>query len=67
MKSKSAVVNLIDLRQAVANYIRSEGCGCCKGLDHDEHQATLAKLLKVRKYKDGSGYNFLRYRRPKHA
>lgn len=50
------------LRQAVADYIGSEGCSCCRGSDHDEHQATLARLLHVEAYPDGAGYNFPKYK-----
>lgn len=50
------------VRTAVADYIKSEGCGCCGGDDHPQHTAALAKLLNVRKYPDGSGYDFLKYR-----
>ena len=47
------------LREAVANYMRSEGCSCCQDRDaHREHKKNLAKLLGVRKYSDGSGYDF---------
>jgi hypothetical protein len=50
------------LREAVANYMRSEGCSCCQDVDaHREHKAVLAKLLGVRKYSDGSGYDFSKY------
>ena len=50
---------LKDIRRAVADYMRSEGCSCCQDWDaHREHAARLAKLLHVRKYSDGSGYNF---------
>lgn len=47
------------VRQAVADYIYSEGCSCNS---HDEDAARLAKLLKVKKYSDGSGYDFYKYR-----
>ena len=50
----------------MANYMRSEGCGCCQ--DHDAHkeaEAVLGKMLKVPKYKDGSGYNFPKFRTKK--
>lgn len=47
-----------ELRRAVADYMRSEGCSCCEGLDHDDHKERIAKLLNVRKYPDGSGYDF---------
>lgn len=51
------------MREAVANYMRSEGCGCCGDAEkHKEHEEALAKLLDVEKYKDGSGYDFSKYR-----
>ena len=48
-----------ELRTAVANYIRSEGCSFCG--DYEQHQkdtAALGRLLRVPKFKDGSGFNF---------
>lgn len=51
-----------DLRQALADYIASEGCSCCRHHQrHEEAQVRLAKLLNVKKYEDGSGYNFSQY------
>lgn len=50
-----------EIRKAVANYIRSEGCECCRSSDHDKHEARVGELLKVRKYADGSGYDFHHY------
>ena len=53
-----------EVREAVAYYMQSEGCGCCRDYDeHEKHEMRLAKLLNVRKYSDGSGYDFRRYRR----
>jgi len=50
---------IAEVRTAVANYMRSEGCSCCRNQDkHDENKARLAFLLGVFKYKDGSGYDF---------
>jgi hypothetical protein len=52
-----------ELRRLLGDYIASEGCSCCENID--EHKAAgdaLGKLLKVSKYKDGSGYDFRRYR-----
>jgi len=50
------------LRQAVADYMRSEGCSCCRDDDkHDEAKARLAALLNVPKYSDGSGYDFYQF------
>jgi hypothetical protein len=52
-----------ELRGAVADYMRSEGCDCCRDRDaHEIHTARLAKLLNVPKYDDGSGFDFARYR-----
>lgn len=55
------MVDLKKLRTAVADYIASEGCSCCQGGNHSAHLDKLAKLLRVKKYKDGSGYDFGRY------
>ena len=47
------------IRQLIADYMVSEGCSCCRDEEkHDEVKNALAKLLKVPKYKDGSGYDF---------
>ena len=48
------------LRQAVADYLGSEGCSCCEGDAHGEHRERLAKLLGIRK-KD-NWYDFTPYR-----
>lgn len=53
---------LRDLKTAVADYMSSEGCSCCEGGDHSEHKAVIAKLLKVPKYDDGSGYDFNKFK-----
>lgn len=56
------MINLKEIRQAIADYISSEGCDCCRNTDtHRDHEAVLGKLLNVPKYKDGSGYNFYKY------
>lgn len=50
------------IRQALADYMRSEGCGCCE--DHDDHKKAeeeLATLLAVPMYKDRSGYDFSQF------
>jgi hypothetical protein len=52
-----------ELRRAVADYIQTEGCSCCG--DYDQHQKDaerLGRLLRVRRYPDGSGRNFALYR-----
>jgi hypothetical protein len=52
-----------ELRRLVADYMRSEGCSCCRDTEaHEKHAAALAKAIGVRKYEDGSGYDFARYR-----
>jgi len=51
------------IRKAVADYMSSEGCSCCQDVEgHKEHTKTLAKLLKVPKYSDKSGYNFSKFK-----
>lgn len=57
---------LKQLRQAVADYMQSEGCSCCRDDEaHTEHEERLGQLLHVKKYKDGSGYDFRSYRSKK--
>lgn len=52
------------VRTAVAEYMHSEGCGCCSNREkHDADRATLAKLLRIRK-KD-NWYDFSKYRTAK--
>lgn len=51
----------VKLRKALGNYLKSEGCSCCEGNDHGKHRKELGKLLNVKKYDDGSGYDFYRY------
>lgn len=53
------------LRTAIADYIRSEGCSCCRGKSHDDDQNRLAELLDVPQYEDGSGYDFYQFCTPK--
>jgi len=51
------------MRTAIADYMASEGCSCCRDDEgHRKHAEKLAKLLRVPKYKDGSGYDFSKYR-----
>jgi len=51
------------LRTEVADYMHSEGCSCCQDTAaHEKHKETLAKMLGVPKYPDGSGYDFSKYR-----
>ena len=49
------------IRTAIADYIYSEGCSCCRADNHYEHGKKLGLLLNVKKYEDGSGYAFNLY------
>ncbi len=51
------------IRSAVADYMRSDGCSCCRDIEaHERHEEVLAKMLDVPKYKDGSGHNFAKFK-----
>lgn len=63
-KSKLAAFRK-EVRQALADYIYSEGCDCCRGPEHDEHGARLAKLLRVQQYADSSGFDWPKHRSKK--
>ena len=66
MKSPTKTPALAAIRRAVADYMWSEGCGCCCNREtHKEHEAALAKLLRVPKYRDGSGFDFPRFKTKK--
>lgn len=58
-------LKLKDIRIAIADYIQTEGCSCCQSSGHTENKERLAKLLGVPKYKDGSGYDFGKFRSKK--
>lgn len=61
--ASDTTADLARIRQAVADYMASEGCGCCSNAEkHDKHRARLARLLDVPEYTDGSGYDFARFR-----
>lgn len=49
---------LSEIRQAVAAYMWSECCSCCRSDNHGENGERLAELLGVKKYEDGSGYDW---------
>lgn len=70
MRAKRVIVErqvgINGLRRAIADYMSSEGCGCCSDYEkHKEHERGIAVLLHVPKYKDGSGYNFAKFRSKK--
>ena len=47
------------IRQAIADYMGSEGCSCCRNIgDHNASKGILGKLLNVPMFSDKSGYNF---------
>jgi len=51
------------IRAAIADYMESEGCSCCRIIDdHEAAKERLAKLLNVPKHADGSGYDFAQFR-----
>jgi len=50
------------IRTAVADYISSEGCACCRGSDHEKHQDIIGELLGIEKFDDDSGYDFYKYK-----
>lgn len=53
---------LEQIRQAFADYRRSEGCSCCRDMDaHEEAEKRLAELLKPEPYEDGSGWDWGEY------
>lgn len=59
---KSSQAEIVEIRTAFADYVKSEGCGCCGSKDaHDEASERLGKLLDVEKYSDGIGFNFYAY------
>lgn len=64
MTDSSAQGNLKEqLRKAVADYMRSEGCSCCQDVEaHRRHTKRLAELLDVPAYDDNSGYNFSQFK-----
>lgn len=50
------------IRNALADYIRSEGCSCCQNTPkHEDAARRLAGLLDVPMYDDGSGYDFYKF------
>lgn len=52
-----------EVRRMLADYIATEGCSCCQDIDgHKAASEALGKLLRVKKFSDGSGYDFWHYR-----
>lgn len=55
--------SLKEIRRAFADFAAHIGCGCCgaRGI-RDEALNRIGKLLRMKKYPDGSGYDYRRYR-----
>lgn len=54
---------LKEIRAAMADYMFASECGCCADYDAQKvAEESLAKLLRVPKYSDGSGYDFNKFR-----
>ncbi len=67
-KKRKAVARKIEIaqvRRAIADYMQSEGCSCCRMESHSQHAQVLAKMLKVPAFRDGSGYQFHKFVTPK--
>lgn len=55
-------VSVADVRQAFADYYKSEGCTCCQDTEiHDKAEEKLAELLHPDQYDDESGFNWYKY------
>lgn len=58
--------DLKEIRRALADYMRSEGCSCCQDREaHERAAEQLALLLEVPRYSDGSGFEFSKFRTEK--
>ena len=54
---------MAEIRRAVADYMGSEGCSCCRDIDrHREDKKRLAKLLRVPEDKSIGWYDFSKFR-----
>lgn len=55
-------VSVADVRQAFADYYKSEGCSCCRDTNnHNKAENKLAELLNPDAYDDGSGFDWYKY------
>ena len=61
--SVDAQVSVHEIRNAIADYMYSEGCSCCRDIDkHEINTKRIAELLNVPMYDDSSGYDFSWFR-----
>lgn len=59
-KIKDISVSVAEVRQAFADYYRSEGCTCCEDTEaHSKAEQKLAELLQPDRYDDG--FNWIKY------
>ena len=50
---------LIEVKKAFSDYVKSEGCSCCRDTEaHEKAAAKIAAALGFEKYADGSGFDF---------
>lgn len=50
---------LIAAKKAFSDYVKSEGCSCCRDTEaHEKAAEKIAAALGFGKYKDGSGFDF---------
>lgn len=50
---------LIAAKKAFSEYVKSEGCSCCRDTEaHEKAAEKIAAALGFEKYKDGSGFDF---------
>ena len=55
-------VSVAEVRQAFADYYKSEGCTCCEDTEaHNKAEEKLAELLQPDQYDDESGFNWYKY------
>ncbi len=60
--TKQEWISVEEIRCAISDYMRSEGCSCCENVDtHEQHEKRIAELLNVPMYDDNSGYDFYQF------
>jgi len=58
---KAKLINVEIIRKAIANYMGSEGCSCCRSNNHEDNKKVIAELLEVPMFDDESGYDFYKF------